>query len=456
MRPSDSPIPFVQSGSYPVRPGNSVRPLVDGEPAFRRICEAIAAARHSVWVTVTFMWAGFQMPGGRGSALDVLDEAAARGLDVRLIFWRPDATTDYLKRNAFWGSAEHVAQLEARRSGVKIRWDRAHPGFCQHQKSWLIDAGTGQETAFVGGINLNPHSVAAPGHHGEAQNHDAYAELRGPCTVDVHHNFVQRWNSAHEGRWGAGSDADLAWPEHVPARCGHARVQIQRTVHAGLYPRGPATPGGPAFDIGLGERSNFDQYCVAIAAARRSIYIENQYVEVPEIVAGLQQALQRGVVVVLVMPAEPDIQILATDGPERQAFGQARAALGCHEHFTLAGLAGLGSDGRRKPVWVHAKLMLVDDEWATLGSCNLHSHSLFGNSELNAAFQDRQAVRGLRIELLAEHLGQDTSHLDDRAALTLFGRVARENQHRLAVDNHAWQGLAFALDPATHRHRAGR
>ncbi len=167
MHPSDSPIPFVQSGSYPVRPGNSVRPLVDGEPAFRRICEAIAAARHRVWVTVTFMWAGFQMPDGRGSALDVLDDAAARGLDVRLIFWRPDAATDYLKRNAFWGSAEQVALLEARRSGVKIRWDHAYPGFCQHQKSWLIDAGTGHETAFVGGINLNPHSVAAPGHHGE-------------------------------------------------------------------------------------------------------------------------------------------------------------------------------------------------------------------------------------------------------------------------------------------------
>ena len=81
---------------------------------------------------------------------------------------------------------------------------------------------------------------------------------------------------------------------------------------------------------------------------------------------------------------------------------------------------------------------------------------MFGNGELNAAFQDRQTVRDLRIELLAEHLGQDTSHLDDRAALTLFGRVARENTYRLDRDNHAWQGLAFALDPATYGHPAGR
>src|ERR1700681_4524968 len=104
---NDTPIPFVTSGSYPVRSGNLVRPLVDGEPAFRRICEAIEAAKSSVWVTVTFMWATFEMPDDRGTALDVLDRAAARGVDVRLIFWRPDAETETWKRNAFWGSVDH-------------------------------------------------------------------------------------------------------------------------------------------------------------------------------------------------------------------------------------------------------------------------------------------------------------------------------------------------------------
>ena len=87
-------IPLVQTASYPARPGNALRPLVDGEPAFRRVCEAIEAARQSVWATVTFMWADLQMPDGRGSALDVLNRAAARGLDVRLIFWRPDPDDD--------------------------------------------------------------------------------------------------------------------------------------------------------------------------------------------------------------------------------------------------------------------------------------------------------------------------------------------------------------------------
>lgn len=77
-------IPAV-AGAYPVRAGNLVRPLVDGEPAFRRIAEAIEAARHSIWLTVTFYAHDFQFADGR-SLFDMLDDAVARGLDVRVLF----------------------------------------------------------------------------------------------------------------------------------------------------------------------------------------------------------------------------------------------------------------------------------------------------------------------------------------------------------------------------------
>ncbi len=113
-------IPCAQTAAYPARSGNALQPLVDGEPAFRRVCEAVETARHSVWATVTFMWAAFQMPDGRGSALDVLNRAAARGLDVRLIFWRPDAETEPLKANAFWGSPEHIELLKASDSAIRV------------------------------------------------------------------------------------------------------------------------------------------------------------------------------------------------------------------------------------------------------------------------------------------------------------------------------------------------
>src|SRR6185437_16454889 len=95
-------IPFVSTGTYPVRTGNTLRPLIDGTAAFGRICAAIEASTSSIWLTVTFLWAEFEMPDGKGTLFDVLDKAAKRNVDVRIIFWRPDHTTAAWRRNAFW------------------------------------------------------------------------------------------------------------------------------------------------------------------------------------------------------------------------------------------------------------------------------------------------------------------------------------------------------------------
>jgi cardiolipin synthase A/B len=451
---------FVTTGSYPTRAGNSAQLLIDGEPAFRRICEAIENARYSVWVTVTFMWRRFQMPDGRGSALEVLDRAAKRGVDVRVIFWRPDDETASHRRNAFWGAPEHFDALRRLEAQIGIRWDRAHPGFCQHQKTWLIDAGEDTQIAFVGGINLNPHSVVSPGHSvskngGEGQNHDVYVELSGPAVADVHHNFVQRWNEAserhaHDGCWGERGDSDLEFPTQLPLERGTAEVQIQRTVHPGRYRDGRQAVNGHAFDIASGERTNFDQYLLAMKSAQRTIYMENQYVEVQGIVEELHEALGRGVEVVLLMPAVPDISPTAYESPERKTFLEARSALGKYDNFTLAGIAGLGVDGCRKPVYVHSKLMLIDDDWATVGSANLHRFSMFGNGELNAAIYSPETVRAFRVALFEEHLALGTSGLDDVAALRQFGQIARANRERLSNGNHDWQGIAFSLEVSTY------
>jgi phosphatidylserine/phosphatidylglycerophosphate/cardiolipin synthase-like enzyme len=254
--------------------------------------------------------------------------------------------------------------------------------------------------------------MAAPGHDGEGQNHDVYIELVGPSVADVHHNFVQRWNEASErhgndGRWGAGSETALPFPQRVPAKCGTVTVQIQRTVHHSRYTNGHAPPEGHTFAIASGEQTNFDQYIAAIRAARRTIYLENQYVEVAEIVAALHDALRRVVEVVLLMPAAPDVSRAADATPERRAFLEARSALGTYDNFTLAGIAGLGADSRRKPVYVHAKLMQIDD-------------------------------------------AQDTSVLSDRAAFRLFHEIARASRQRHENGDSHWQGLAFSLDAATY------
>lgn len=432
-----------------------MRPLVDSVPAYRRIAEAVKAARHSIWLTVTFFAPDFQMPDGSGPLFDVLDRAVARGLDVRVIFWRPNPESVGYGRT-FAGLPEERAILASRGSRFRIRWDRAYGPYCQHQKSWLIDAGQASETAFVGGMNLTARTMGSPGHTTEGERHDVYVEITGPSATDVHHNFVQRWNEASEraeddGTWGHDGDDDLSFPVRASATRGESRVQIQRMVHAGRYGDAHASPGGSAYDIVAGERSILAQYLQAISAARRSIYIENQAIPIPEVAAALEQALKRGVEIVVLVPADPEDGVRAArQNPQRRALFEGISALGRHDNFALAGIACPNTQGGRSNIYVHGKIMLVDDAWATIGSCNLHTFSLSGHSEMNASIWDPKVARALRCELLAEHLDRDTTGLDDRAALRLYRDIARANRARRDAGDFNWQGLAFSLNPAAY------
>jgi cardiolipin synthase A/B len=443
-------IPCATSGSYPARPGNRVRPLVDGVPAFRRIGDAIGGARHSVWLTVAFFAPDFCFPEGRGSLFDVLDRAVERGLDVRVLFWRPNPESSRYGRT-FPGSPADRNVLRGRGSRFRIRWDRAAAAFCQHQKSWVIDAGCVSETAFVGGVNLTAAALGSPGHSGGGQRHDAYVEVTGPSATDVHHNFVQRWNEASErykndGNWACDSKDHLPFPVALSEPRGSSTVQIQRMLHPDRYTDGHPTPGGTPFNVAAGERSILEQYERAIDAARRTIYLENQAIPVPPVADRLCQALERGVEVVLLVPAIPEEHVyLARLDPKQRALFDGLAALGRYRNFLLAGIAGPDAKGGRAVTYVHAKLMLADDVWATIGSCNLHANSLCGHSEMNVSIWDPAVVRELRCALLAEHLGVDTAHLDDLAALRLYQSVANENGRKRAGGQIDWQGLAFAL-----------
>jgi phosphatidylserine/phosphatidylglycerophosphate/cardiolipin synthase-like enzyme len=94
--------------------------------------------------------------------------------------------------------------------------------------------------------------------------------------------------------------------------------------------------------------------------------------------------------------------------------------------------------------------MRIDDSWATIGSCNLHTNSLCGHTELNASFWDPMVVRTLRYALLEEYLGLDAAHLDARSALRLYREIAGETRQRRDAGGQDWQGLAYRLDPETY------
>ncbi len=431
-----SHIPFVAHARYPARPGNLVRPLIDGVPAFRRICGAIESAEHSIFATIAFIHDDFELPDERGSLFDVLDRATKRGIDVRLLFWRTDRETERYGATCFVGSPGQRSMLEERGSAVSIRWDRAGEAYCHHQKSWIIDAGHATETAFVGGINLNPASMADPGHRERSGSfHDAYLEVTGPAAADVHQNFVQRWNAASErnqpsGVWGPRGLEDLHPPPHQSPPKGSSVVQIQRTMRAAR------------------EHDILEQYVQAIDAAQRTIYIENQALEDHRILSRLNAALCRGVSVIALLPAiAEDSARLTAMRSERQRLRRKFAALGEHTLFTMAGIAGAGADGARRSVYVHAKLMLVDDAFMTIGSCNIRMRSFVRHTEMNASVYDAKVVKALRCELFAEHLEIDTSAMDDLTAARIFADTARTNAQ---MRDPEWHGNVFAFEASRY------
>lgn len=197
-----------------------------------------------------------------------------------------------------------------------------------------------------------------------------------------------------------------------------------------------------------GEYSVVDQYRRALETARASIYIEDQAIGAVEIIERLQDALDRGLQVVFLVPADPNREMAAARGnTDARAFWESLAKLGESDGFTLAALASSRPEGGYQHVYVHAKIALIDDVWCTIGSANIGNRSFYGDTELNAAIWHRPSVRALRVELLQEHLGRDTSELDDREAMGLYGRIARENAERYRRGDKL-EGLAFAVDPA--------
>jgi phosphatidylserine/phosphatidylglycerophosphate/cardiolipin synthase-like enzyme len=364
MTPGAQHIPAVSSGAYPVRTGNFVRPLVDGEAAFRRICEAVESAQHSAWVTVAFIDRDVQMPDGRGGFFDVLT-AQRVALDVRALFWRFEPHgSPRIVESAFRGDEEERAWLAQRGSRFFARWDH-NPGYCHHQKSWAIDAGQPGETAFVGGINLHNNSVVPSGHpymeHKWGSTHDVYVELRGPAATDVHHNFVQRWNEASERghEHGAWQEPLTCRPTEPRMRPGTRRCKSPRTVRAGAYSNA-SHPGRRAARNCGRRRQHSRPVRRAIDAAREYVYFGNQAIGCRsswQDRGGAQTGRRRH----LSCPAGPAEMTTARKHPSSAPFFEQSRGW---EHVTLP--VGRNRSNVRllstRYIYVHAKTAL-DDAW---------------------------------------------------------------------------------------------
>ena len=170
-------------------------------------------------------------------------------------------------------------------------------------------------------------------------------------------------------------------PEQLPAPqpAGTQQVQVLRT-----YPK--RTPGYPFAPDG--ERSVARGYLKAIGQARRLIYVEDQYFWNTDVVGCFAEALRREpeLRLIVVIPHHPD-----QDGrfslPPNLVGRQQALDLVCAAGGSRVGVYGIENPAGT-PVYVHAKVCVVDDIWASVGSDNLNRRSWTHDSELSCAVLD--------------------------------------------------------------------
>jgi phosphatidylserine/phosphatidylglycerophosphate/cardiolipin synthase-like enzyme len=112
-------------------------------------------------------------------------------------------------------------------------------------------------------------------------------------------------------------------------------------------------------------------------------------------------------------------------------------------HF-LATTIRSRTGGRDDPLYVHAKVGLVDDRWLTVGSANLNAHSLLNDTELNVVTDDAALARATRERLWAEHLEVEPSAIAGVAP----ARVVDERWRPIAMEQ---LRRREAGEPPTHR-----
>jgi phosphatidylserine/phosphatidylglycerophosphate/cardiolipin synthase-like enzyme len=250
--------------------------------------------------------------------------------------------------------------------------------------------------AFVGGLDMTDFDVDRwdTQRHAVREGlnwHDLCLRLEGAAAADVGRNFIQRWQAV--------TGEKLTLPESAePESVGTAPVQIVRTLPAKDYPFSPKGEFGIAW-----------AYRQAFRAARSFIYIENQYLWSPavanELIAALKRVDDPDFRIVLVLPARPNIGKGDTD-THIEALRDADKGRGRVQVFSLY-TSALEEEKKwiYKPIYVHAKVTIIDDAWFTVGSANLNQRGLEGDSELNAQVLDARLAQELRLRLWSEHLG---------------------------------------------------
>ena len=348
--------------------GHELRVFVETPPLIEAMVEDLRAAQERIWLEC-YMFAADA--AGNAVAVELMARAQA-GIDVRVLY------------DAF-GSQSTPARFfhELQASGVRVvafnhPWDGLRRlTFLQtlnrrdHRKLLVID----DRVAYFGGMNLIDEGTDAE--QGGLQHklgsggwRDVHIRLDGPQQAEIAESFDRSWRRAQ-------------------------RLKVRRRSRA--YRRGMLPSDHEAirfYDSGPGRRYTRAArvYHRMIRHARDRITFSMAYfLPVGGVLRSLLRASKRGVRIRVVVPCKSDVRVVEW---------------ATRHQYRLFLRHGIRIYERQKQM-LHSKLMLVDNEWTLVGSCNLDSRSLWYNYEFMAVIRSRE-LTSLLAKVCQDEMRQST------------------------------------------------
>ncbi len=400
--------------------------VVDADAYFARARDAfLKAERRIMLVGWDFdarihLTSGDRLPGEPESVGEFLYWLVERTpeLEIYLLRWDVGALKTLGR-----GSTVFTVLKWMRHPRIHTKLDGRHPpAASHHQKIVSID----DRFAFCGGIDMTgdrwdtrAHRDADPGRHrpgGQAYMpwHDATMAISGDAALALAEGCRDRWHRAGGRPIGVLEGSRDAWPDSIEPSFADVDVGIARTM--------------PKLDDEAGVHEIEALFVAQIAAARRVIYMESQYFASRKVAEAIAHRLGEadGPEVVIVNPftAQGWLEPIAMD-TARARLMEALRRHDSHGRLRMYHPVTAGGD----PIYVHAKITIVDDAQLRVGSANLNNRSMRLDTECDMLVDaDRNrdpavaaAIANLRHDLLAEHLGTDIATI--AATLTETGSL---------------------------------
>lgn len=312
---------------FPLRPGNKVETLLNGDQTYPAMLEAISTATHTILLCSYI----FRPDTIGNEFVDALVAAKKRGVEVHVIV---DGVGEYY--------SFHRVSRKLNDEGIpavpflppKLWPPTLLINLRTHRKILAID----NDLVFVGGINISDLNMESAG---QKQVIDTHFKLQGQIARDVQLLFIEDWKFL--------TGEDLALPNDTTVTYGETECRL----------------------VSDGPNEEMDRismlYVSAISTATFRVNIMTPYFLPPQnLIGAITAAALRGVEVNLLLPEKSNIRLLQWAS-----------------HHGLWELLQWGVNVYYQPSpFVHSKLLLIDDSYSFIGSANLDARSLRLNFEL--------------------------------------------------------------------------